>query len=376
MGILGANHPLATLHIEDGFQIKKAPVLPPSDMASGENPSEKTLSTVELIMAGTVPRPPKPECAIPGYHDLRTVIPFTEGRALSWKLVEHLTKARARNWPQIKPWEFYGESVAICGGGPSLAYTLPELRELQKQGCKVLAINRTHDFLLNLPKTHGVPWIKPWAGILLEAIPHAAQYMTPTSGVRYFISSQCAPESFDRYEKNEHYIWHARSKPEHEAALLPEERRLMVPAIGSTCGLRSIVLMYMLGFGIKPGTAIHLFGMDSCYHEYEILNGIHGVDGLPKLHSYAKAEAIHDVKELLIKDMPDGDHTYYGNANMIAQADEFQIYLKWREEMMARKHIDPHTLVVHGFGAIPDIARAFYGKPSANSAETSERKAS
>ena len=329
--MLPRGHVLFGLDADAGFKI------------SGEQFSQATVDL--LAAAAPVAGELKP---------LRQVIPFTEGRAVGWKLIEHLNAAKARHWPTFKPWEFTGQQIAICGGGPSLGHTLHDLRTLQKGGVKVMAINRTHDFLLDLPKTHGLPWIKPWAGIILEAIPHAANYMRPTAGVRYYVGSQCHPDTFDRFDKREHFIWHAASKQEFVDALTPEERKHMVPAIGSTCGLRACVLAYMMGF-----QSIHLFGFDSCYSEAEIKNGIRGPDGSLKLHSYHKPEAIHDCRMMVVKGWADGkDREYWGNGNMLAQADEFQRLIIWRNDMLKTKRMEPHNLIVHGFGLIPDIARA------------------
>lgn len=329
--MLKEDHPLSNLVVCEGFTIQEPVAF--NNLFIGQ---DKLYAPGDLV-------------------PLREVVPFTKGRADGWLLVEHVESSRKRNWPTFKPFEFNGQSIAICGGGPSLGYTLHELRALQKKGTKVMAINRTHDFLLDLPKTHNVPWIKPWAGIMLEAIPHAAGYMRPTSGVRYYIGSQCHPETFDKFEKSEHYIWHAESRAEMVDALTPQEKRQMVPAVGSTCGLRAILLAYMMGF-----TEIHLFGFDSCYAEHDVVNGIRGADGAPKLHAYHKPEAIHDMKELTVKGWSDGqDRKYWGNGNMLAQADEFQRLVTWRDERLKARAMDPHSLIVHGFGIIPDMARAF-----------------
>lgn len=328
--MLKESHPLASLDESSGYRLTDKPG--------------------EFVCGPVVILPPED-----GLVPLRDMIPFTKGRASDDRLVAHILGAKLRNWPTFRPFEFHKQTIAICGGGPSLAYTLPELRAIQRRGGKVMAINRTHDFLLDLPKTHGLPWIKPWAGILLEAIPHAATYMRPTSGVRYYVGSQCHPDTFDAFEKSEHYIWHAESRPEMLRCLDLKEKQNMVPAVGSTCGLRAIVFAYMLGF-----TEIHLFGFDSCYSEYEILNGIRGADGAPKLHAYHKPEAIHDVKELTVRGWEDlGERKYWGNANMLAQADEFQRFCGWRSERLKNRGMDPHDLIVHGFGIIPDMARAF-----------------
>jgi len=351
--VLPRSHALSGLTLDDGFKIQE-PVSLAFDPSSFEGTIANLHQAAEAKRAAKEAKRKERADAPAEFRPIRDVIPFTEGRAVGWKLQEHCLGAKARKWPNITPWEFSGQSIAICGGGPSLGHNLHVLRDLQKRGTKVAVINRTQDYLLNLPKTHGVPWIKPWAGVLLEPTPNAAGYMTPTSGVRYYISSQCAPQTFDKFEKSEHYIWHARAKPELEACLNDQEKALMVPTTGSTCGMRAIMLFYMMGF-----TNIHLFGFDSCYSNFQIENGLFGKDGAPQLHSYHKPETIHDLKEMCVKGFADGDRRYFGNGNMFAQGDEFQRFMEWRNDSLARKRLDAHRIIVHGFGLIPDIAREY-----------------
>jgi hypothetical protein len=327
-----SNHPLGNLG--DGFRIKETfdPI------------------TTSAVVFSTVPAFIQIGPAAPQFRPLRDAIPYTKGRLEAWKLVEHVRSAKARNWPGIKPSEFLGQSIAICGGGPSLASLdqLKELRALQKKGTKVLAINRTHDFLL----TKGVV---PWAGILLDPVPAVASYITPRRGIRYYVGSQCHPSTFDNFDKPDvqKYIWHAASVLEMDAELTAREMVLRVPANGSTCGLRSILKSYIEGF-----REIHLFGFDSCM-EQNADGTLKINDGKPNLHAYPKPEAILDVKEMLVP-MDDGDRTYYGNTMMFSQADEFQQFLLARDQGLQNGMLEPHTITVHGSGLIPDIAR-FYG---------------
>ena len=347
------NHVLSNLRIDEGF-----------DLA----PAEKDIGFTHIELSPDVLSNLESGDEIPGFRPLRDIVPFTKGRAVEWKLKDHVMSAKARNWPMHKPFEFHNQSICICGGGPSLGPNLDKLRSLQKSGAKVMAINRTGDYLLGLPKSHGMPWIKPWACILLESIPNAANYIAPRNGIRYYIGSQCHPDTFDKFEPYEHFIWHAQSHKIVEDCLTDQERKHMVPSVGSTCGLRAIIFAYMLGF-----KKIHLFGFDSCYNDEEIKNGICGLDGAPRLHSYEKKETIHDIKELVVRGFDSGrDRQYWGNGNMLAQADEFQRFIKWRNNNITQGRMDNHDIIVHGFGLIPDIARQ-YGLHSES--KQNERKA-
>lgn len=353
--MLKASHALAHLTIEDGFKIQEPLCLVPSGTSAVMVANQEKANTAKLAskLAAQEKQRANADGVPEGLRPLREIIPFTEGRAIGWKITEHVRSAKARKWPGITPFEYRGKSIAICGGGPSIGYCLSELRDLQKSGTRVMAINRTHDYLVNLPQSHGIPWVKPWAGILLEPTPNAAGYIKPRAGVRYYIGSQCAPETFDKFEKHEHFIWHAQSKPELEAELDAREKALMVPAIGSTCGMRAIMLCYMMGF-----TDIHLFGFDSCYNKRDVENGI--VPGGLRLHAYAKPETINDFRTLVMRECDTGkDRKYYGNGNMIAQGDEFLRFVEWRQERLRKKALDPHNIMVHGFGLIPDIAREY-----------------
>ena len=126
----------------------------------------------------------------------------------------------------------------------------------------------------------------------------------------------------------------------------------MIPAMGSTCGLRAIMLAYTLGF-----KEIHLFGMDSCYRDFDIRNGINRSLKAPSLHAYDKPETIHDLRESVLRGFTDGvERTYFGNGNMLAQGDEFHRFMMWRRMKLLQRKMDSHKIIVHGYGLIPDIA--------------------
>ncbi len=117
----------------------------------------------------------------------------------------HLTSAYARGWKQFPyPRPAHNGVLHIVGGGPSLRDCIPELRRAWRRPRNfVAALNKTHDFLLNLPK-HGLGQaIKPWAAALLDPCDWVKDYITPHQGVHYFIGDQCAPATFDVFERPE-----------------------------------------------------------------------------------------------------------------------------------------------------------------------------
>src|SRR3990167_422577 len=118
----------------------------------------------------------------PNGRPLEFVVPPTKGRIDDETLTANVKSACARNWPEY-PWMTHQrETWIICGGGPSIGGLdeLKTIRQLASRGkARVIALNRTHDFLLSKE-------IKPWAGILLDPSPPVKDYMTPTRGVKYF----------------------------------------------------------------------------------------------------------------------------------------------------------------------------------------------
>src|SRR5690348_9720698 len=67
---------------------------------------------------------------------------------------KHLTSAYARGWKEF-PFRFQAHDgvLHIVGGGPSLKEEIKALRRAsQRKKNFILSLNKTHDFLLNLPK--------------------------------------------------------------------------------------------------------------------------------------------------------------------------------------------------------------------------------
>ena len=262
--------------------------------------------------------------------------------------LKHLRSAYARGWPQppysAKP---HKGVMHIVGGGPSLRECLPALRrESRRKNHFVFAMNKSHDFLYNLPSLGLGQRIPVWGAALLDPCEWVKDYITPRPGVQYLIGDQCAPETFDVFEKEgiSRYIWRA-TMPGKDLGI-PGTARFVVG--GSTVGLRARTLAYYMGF-----REIHYWGFDSSVEETEGTTG--------KLHAYDKVESVKvgDVPErLTIKVIgEDGaEYPFVTNSHMARQANE---YKKLRDEwadMVRKGQLDWIDETFHGEGLLPTIA--------------------
>lgn len=172
------------------------------------------------------------------------------------QILANVRSAIRRGYPQVWPTAENMHRVALVGGGPSLAATLPELRALVFAGAKLVALNGAYQWCLD----HN---LQPKAHIVLDARPETAALVgPPVPECRYYFASQCAPETWDALGDRPHVaIWHAGGDAPLEA-LLNEYylgRWVGIPG-GTTVGTRAIALLRTLGF-----LRFDCFGLDSCW---------------------------------------------------------------------------------------------------------------
>ena len=179
------------------------------------------------------------------------------------KIQENVESALKRDIERVWPWQQQDTLVAICAGGPSLIESLPEIRKIQEEGGKIVALANVAHILLD----HG---IRPNAHVLLDAKPRNAEFIQD-SKTTLFIASQCDPEVFDRAEEtgNKIYMYHAVNNDEEFAAIHQVDEKWIPIQGGSTITMRTIRLFNILGY-----SKFHMFGWDSCYrdkshHAYE-----------------------------------------------------------------------------------------------------------
>lgn len=153
-------------------------------------------------------------------------------------------------------------AAVIVGGGPSLRESFNELLAFKKPGCKLFALNSS------------IKWLEE-AGINADShiiFNSEETFTTEYEGEKYYAST-LPPELFN---DDKIILWHPYGN--NISQLLgddPRARELVMG--GSTTGLKSIHIAYLLGY-----RKFHLFGFDSCCTEH----GQHHAYPLPESDKY------------------------------------------------------------------------------------------
>ena len=143
--------------------------------------------------------------------------------------------------------------IAIAGGGPSIKYTVEELKHFKT----IIACGSSHDWLVE----HEV---SPHYCIILDPDIASSNYIRkPLVTCNYLVASCCHPKVFDLLKNYSVTRWHS-------AGLEPEwfnkqwaehgmdgNKKPLVGG-GCTCGLRAITIAMLFGY-----RNLHFFGMDS-----------------------------------------------------------------------------------------------------------------
>lgn len=148
------------------------------------------------------------------------------------------------------------QPIVICAAGPSLSSHIKEIKELQSNGAKVVAVKHAIDTL----KIHG---IKPWAVVLLDPRGHVEEFIRkPDTDVIYFVASMCDPSVVKTLNDNKCKIigYHAFVNAGEMDLMIHSD---LPVSGGSATGTRSIGLFGDM-FGHKT---FHLFGFDLCYQQ-------------------------------------------------------------------------------------------------------------
>jgi uncharacterized Rossmann fold enzyme len=144
----------------------------------------------------------------------------------------------------------------ICGYGPSIRQTWARVKEEREQeDATLISVSGSHDFLIS----NGV---MPDIHVECDPRPHKTQNLTnPQDGVKYLIASHCHSSYFDNLSGRDVRLWHV-AVSEHIFKLIDEmgEKRETIVSGGGSVGLRSISLMYALGY-----RNFSIYGMDCSF---------------------------------------------------------------------------------------------------------------
>ena len=209
--------------------------------------------------------------------------------------------------------------VVIVGGGPSIRNRVDEIRELQRDGLPIWALNEVHDYLLERGVT-------PDAMVMLDALrASVCMVQNPRPGVDYIIASRCNPRVFTALRGHKVFIWTV-NEPGVDSVMRNVRQPWFAVGGGGTVGLRAMNLAYLLGY-----TRLHLYGLDS-----SLGGGTYAYDSF-----YDTTDEIVSVSV--------GGRSFRCFSYMAQQAEDFVR----QYELLARAGC---SIATHGEGLIPHLA--------------------
>lgn len=241
-------------------------------------------------------------------------------------LWDHVRENARRALPVVQALPPHDRHVAICGGGPSLARLIPELRARKERfGQEVWAINNAAAFLL----AHG---IVPDALIMMDARESNIAFVKDRPALRYYLASQCHPALFDELAGADVIMYHHAG--EGIDAHLPKGPATLIGGPYTT-GLVAMCLAHTLGY-----RSLHLYGYDSSYEG-------------AATHAYRQERSDQESRRL---DASFEGATYPTNFVMLKQAERFP-------EIANAIAAEGGEITVHGTGLLPAMFRAMCRPP-------------
>jgi len=219
------------------------------------------------------------------------------------------------NWVRL---EDAHDGVAIlCGSGPSLSDYLNEIRNKQKKGGKVFAMNGAAKFL----NENG---ILPDYQVIIDARPETATLVGPAN--EYLFASQVAPETFSKMPTAR--LWHLQV--ENIDSLLPEYNQSYCLIGGAaSVGNTATCLAYAMGY-----RNLEIYGYDSSHKEGR---------------GHAFHQSLNDGDPCCVVNFAGKEYTC--SLTMKLQAEKFM------ETSRALRSYGC-KINVHGYGLLPDMYNA------------------
>lgn len=253
-----------------------------------------------------------PQATMPLRVPLTLACNVTEERILA-NVLEN--SRRVKQWVKTEP--AHDRIAVLCGGGPSLADTLGEIREIDGD---VFALNGAAAYL----DKNG---IAPDFQVIMDAKPETATLVGPAWS--HLFASQVDPECFSRVPTA--MLWHAtygNVKVDEQPGFPKHDDDYCLIGAAVSVGNTALVLLYAMGY-----RTVHVFGMDSSKSE----------------SSHAYRQEMNDGEPCTIVEY--GGKEYICSIPMAMQARHFI-----ERAMMLRA--EGMEIVVHGSGLLPDMANA------------------
>jgi hypothetical protein len=233
------------------------------------------------------------------------------------QLTSNITYNAARDlkWAAFEP--EHDRIAILCGGGPSLADHLEEIRSHKESGATLFAMNAASRFL----RENG---IEPDAQVMADAKPESVELYDPDSRMHY-IASQCDREMFE--QPGHVILWHLAIAEDMDKYFPREKAKAGGYALvggGAAVGNSALCLSYVLGY-----RTMHLYGYDSSHRENE---------------SHAYPQEMN--RFIPTAEVEWADKKYTSSVAMKAQAEKFQITGQALQAEGCRIH-------VHGDGLLP-----------------------
>ncbi len=238
------------------------------------------------------------------------------GAASQEEMNEHVSQTIQRGYQSIRPLlGKFKRSVSICGSGPSLKDSYPELTG------DILACNSAIKFLL------GKGYV-PTYGMIWDASEVCVDFAIPHKDITYLLGARCHPKVYERLHGCKIISWHAGG--DHNIVEFLTEQKVEDVLIngGSAAVTRALYLAHALGY-----TDLHIFGGDSSYEK----------------DTHVTGESLVKEKRIVI-DVGDyeGAPTFITTPELCGQVEEFkQIY-----PMFLSMGIN---ITVHGHGMLSHI---------------------
>ena len=233
------------------------------------------------------------------------------------QLTSNILYNAARDLKWVAFQEAHDRIAVLCGGGPSLADHLDEIRSYKQNGATIFAMNAASQFL----RENG---IEPDAQVMADAKPESVGLYDPDCKMHY-IASQCDRKMFE--QPGHVILWHLAISEDMDK-YFPRERvkagGYALVGGGAAVGNSALCLSYVLGY-----RTMHLYGYDSSHRE----------------------DASHAYDQPMNRFIPTvgvewGGKLYKSSVAMKAQAEKFQITGQALKQ-------EGCSIYVHGDGLLP-----------------------